>query len=156
MDSDGIDRQTAAAALASAQEAGNRLADVQAKACPPWRHAAFGLLMGAMVLAPGLPTVLTGAIVAMCMAGVVLLVRYDRARSGTFVNGYRRGATRPLVFALLGTMLVLIFAETYAKESGLSIFTRLGIAVIAGLLAGGGSVVFQRLYLRELRGGMDR
>jgi hypothetical protein len=92
---------------------------------------------------------LAGAILAVGAA----LYFSDRRRSGTFVNGYRRGRTMPLTFALLGVMLALLFGQVHAREAGLSTLTHFGLALLAFLMATWFSVIWQRIYLAELRGG---
>ena len=77
----------------------------------------------------------------------------DRRRYGVFINGYRRGATLPLTLALGGGMIVLLVASIHARDAGLSPWTKAGIAGLTFAFATAVSVVWQRVYLRELRGG---
>ena len=89
-------------------------------------------------------------LVACAMAGVALLVRSDRKRMGVFVNGYRKGRTRVVALAMLGVTMVLVFAEMHARETGLSMATRIGIAVLAGVLGIWGSTIWQRVFRKDL------
>ncbi|WP_114227417.1 MULTISPECIES: hypothetical protein [Sphingomonas] len=143
-----MDRNEALAALGTMDAAKADLA--RAADCPPWRHVAFGLVMGVLVLAQGLASPLSMGLLACAMAGVVLLVRADRKRMGVFVNGYRKGRTRVVAFVMLGVMMVLVFAEIHARESGLSLATRLGIGALAVMLGIWGSLIWQRVFRKDL------
>jgi hypothetical protein len=90
--------------------------------------------------------------VAVAMGLVAWLVYDDRRRYGVFVNGYRRGVTLPLTLALAAGMIALLVAAFHAREAGLSPWTKVGLAALAFALATGVSVLWQRIYLRELRG----
>ncbi|KQM21342.1 hypothetical protein [Novosphingobium sp. Leaf2] len=149
-----MDKQEARAALAAAQGAADGLAQVSEAACPPWRHAAFGVVMAMMVLAAGMPLPIYAALFVLAMGGVAALAAWDRRRTGVFVNGFRRGPTLPVSLALLGGMLALVFAQVHVRENGLGIVPSLGLAGGAFVLACGASIVFQRIYLRELRKGL--
>lgn len=143
-----MDRNEALAALGTMDAAKADLA--RAANCPPWRHAAFGLLMGTLVMAQGLPSPFTMLLVALAMTGVVLLVRADRKRMGVFVNGYRKGRTRVVAFVMLGVSLLLIVAEIHARETGLSMATRIGIAALAAALGTWGSTIWQPVFRKDL------
>ena len=145
-----MDSNEAAAALAGVSGAQHRLAD-QIGACPPWRHAAFGFVMALMVGGASLPLLWQSTSVPVAMALVALIVHYDRKRYGVFINGYRRGKTLPLTLLLLGGMLVLLVAQIHAREAGLSVWTKAGITALAFVYAVAGSVVWQRVFLAELR-----
>ena len=147
-----MDRNEAAAALAGVDGAQERLAR-QIGNCPPWRHAAFGLVMAILVGSPSLemPLQMYGLPVALLL--IVAILVYDRRRFGVFINGYRRGATLPLTLVLAGLMAVLLVASIHAREAGLSPWTKAGIAALAFGFATAVSVAWQRVYLRELRGG---
>jgi len=143
-----MDRNEALAALGTMDAAKADLA--RAADCPPWRHVAFGAVMGMMVLAQGLELPLSMALLACSLAAVAILVRSDRKRMGMFVNGYRKGRTRAVAFALLGVMLVLMLAEFHARDTGLGLATRIGIAAVGGGLGTWGSFVWQRAFRRDL------
>ena len=147
-----MDRYEAAAALAGVEGTHERLAQ-QVGQCPPWRHAAFGLVMAIMV---GTASVSTGAQLAgttVAMALTAWIVMDDRRRYGVFINGYRRGATLPLTFALLAGMVALLVAAVHARENGWSPWSKAGIAALAFAVATWASLAWQRIYLRELRKG---
>jgi len=147
-----MDRNEAAAALAGVNGAHERLAQ-QIGNCPPWRHAAFGLVMATMIgtASVSLPVQMVGLVVAMAL--VVAIFLDDRRRYGVFINGYRRGATLPLTLSLAGLMAVMLVASVHAREAGLSLWTKAGITALTFAFATAVSVVWQRIYLRELRGG---
>lgn len=143
-----MDRNEALAALGTMDAAKADLA--RAADCPPWRHAAFGAVMGVLVLAQGLPSPLSMALLAGAMAGVVLLVRADRKRMGVFVNGYRKGRTRVVAFVMLAVAMALVVAEIRAREAGLSLGLRVGIAVVGAGLGVWGSFIWQRMFRKDL------
>ena len=139
----------ARAALDGIDDAQRALA-LKATYCAPWRHAAFGAIMAALVLGQGFGAMAMLPIFGAAMLAVVLLVADDRRRYGLFVNGYRKGATLPVTLALLGALLAAMFGEIHAREAGLSLATKFGIAGIAFLVAVAASVVWSRVYRREL------
>jgi hypothetical protein len=147
-----MDRNEAAAALAGVDSAHERLAQ-QIGNCPPGRHAAFGLVMAILVGSPSLEMPLQMFALPVAMALLVGILAYDRRRFGVFINGYRRGATLPLTLLLAGMLGVLLVASIHARDAGMSPWTKAGIAALAFAVATTVSVVWQRIYLRELRGG---
>ena len=146
-----MDRNEAISALGTIDGAQAALA--RAADCPPWRHAVFGALMGTIMLAAGVGPPLSFALLAISFAAMAMIVVSDRRRMGMFINGYRKGATRPLTFVMLGVMLVIAFGEVHAHHAGLSMATRIGLAVIAAMIATAMSVMWQRIFRREL--GLD-
>src|SRR5690242_9136441 len=76
--------------------------------CPPWRHAAFGLIFAVLIGSISISGTaqVIGTAVVLVLTG--LLVAHDRVRYGVFVNGYRRGATLPLTLTYVGVMIVLV------------------------------------------------
>lgn len=126
---------------------------LKATHCPPWRHAAFGLVMALLVLGQGFGLAVQMPLLAFAMLGVVLLVTDDRRRYGVFINGYRKGRTRLVSVALVIAMLVVMGGEIHARVAGLSLATKLGLAGVAFAVAVGASVAWSRVYRRELTGG---
>ena len=104
-----------------------------------------------LVVAPSLGIPLQMGITALALCLVAVVVRDDRRRMGMFVNGYRRGATRPVALAIAGVTIVLLMAQIEARDHGLSIATRAGIAALEFIVATAGSVMWQRAFVRELR-----
>lgn len=138
----------AADALAALKASQARLA--QAAECPPQRHAAFAAIMGCFVALPVLSDMM------MLMAEVVLLplmalvIIWDRRRTGMFINGYRRGRTRPLAFTLLALMLVML-ALSYWFSRGLDMrWASLVLAVVAAAIGYAFSRQWQRVFRREM------
>ena len=142
----------ARAALDGIDDAQRALA-LKATYCPPWRHAAFGAILAALILGIGLGSLWQGLLSLVAMLALMLLATSDRRRYGLFVNGYRKGATLPVTLALLGALLAAIFGEIHAREAGLSLATKFGIAGIAFMIAVAASVVWSRVYRRELLKG---
>lgn len=125
-----------------------------ATTCPPWRHAAFGAIAAMLVGGQALPTPLGLALFAIGLAGAVTLMKRDRARTGMFVNGYRRGRTRPIAFLLVLVLWGLMAIEIYWRFHAGATLAKIGVAAMAFVLATLGSVWWQRVYVRELtRGG---
>ena len=144
------DETGAGEALAGAQAARARLAG--AADCPRWRHAAFGALMGGVTAAQALPGawVVAGELTLMC--GAFGLYAYDRATKGVWLNGYRRGTTRRVTFAMLAVFLVVY---------SLSVLAKVGLGWGWAPLAGGALVAvaadafsrrWSRVYRREVEG----
>lgn len=120
--------------------------------CPPWRHAAFGAIMGLLVGGLGFPTAIQTATFVIAMGGVVAISSYDRRRYGVFVNGYRKGATRPLTFALLAVMLGLLVLQIWLRDNGASTALHLALGLVAFAIGTGTSVIWGRVFRREMEG----
>ena len=136
--------RTALEAMGTAEQ---RLA--AAAACPPWRHAAFGLVMAALVASPGVAMPTRLAVPAVAFFAVMAIVQSDRRRTGMFVNGYRRGKTLVLTLGLLVANLGLFLLGIRAGERG-DIGMVLLLALAAFLISVAGSIVWQRIFVREL------
>jgi hypothetical protein len=121
--------------------------------CPPWRHAAFGAVMSLLVLGLGFPLGTQVACMVVAMAGVALIAAYDRKRYGMFINGYRRGATLPVVIALLVAIMALIFLQIRLREQGAETWVPFAVAGAAFVVAVIGSVWWARVFRREMERG---
>lgn len=141
----------ARAALDAMGSANAGLAD--AMACPPWRHAAFGVLMASLVLAVTVPSAWFLPIQIVSLAGLILLLRHDRARYGVFVNGYRRGRTLPVTLALLAAELGIVFLAVPARHLPFPSVRGLACIAAAFAIATAASVLFQRIWIAEIRAG---
>ena len=140
----------ALAALSGVQDAQNRLAaDIE---CPPWRHAAMGGFFAVLIGSIAISSQAQMAMMPLVMLGLILLVRSDRKRMGLFVNGYRRGRTLPVSLACLAIMLTLVFAAMHMRNHDFLLASKAALAVIAAIAGTAFSVVWQRVYRRELRG----
>ena len=118
--------------------------------CPPWRHAIFGLIMGALVASPAVPIPLRFALIAGIFSAIALVVRSDRRRLGMFINGYRRGKTLFVTIPMLIIVLALYaIGLVRALDHGDRI-TPLMLGILAVVLGTAGSVLWQRVFVREL------
>lgn len=144
-----MNRDEARAALDDMSNTTRKLA-LDGPEYPLWRHAAFGVVMGMLVLSQGFEMPWGTVMFVLSMAGVAAITMDDRRRYGTFVNGYRKGRTLPLTLLLVGLLLGAMGAEYYARVSGLSLGVKLGIAAGAFGLAFAVSLIWTRIYQREL------
>jgi hypothetical protein len=137
---------------ASALDA-KRQAEVQmakAATCPPWRHAVFGLLMGALVASPGFDTVPRFAILVAILACIPVIIHSDRKRTGMFINGYRRGKTRLVVVAILAVELSIYAFSAYRGIELHDHVTPLLLGVVGVVIGIAGSLLWQRVFVREM------
>jgi len=120
--------------------------------CPPWRHAAFGLIFAVLIGSISISGTaqVIGTAVVLVLTG--LLVAHDRVRYGVFVNGYRRGATLPLTLTYVGVMIVLVVTAMFMRLNGFTLLSKLALAAIALALATAVSVKWSRVFRRELEG----
>jgi hypothetical protein len=137
----------ARAALAAKGSAERQVAS--AMYCPPWRHAAFGAVMAALVASPAAILPLRLGILALALAAIAAIVQSDRRRMGMFVNGYRRGKTLFVSLALLAAILGLYLLAIRAAESGHTA-TPLLLGGAAFIVSVAGSIVWQRIFVHEL------
>jgi len=118
--------------------------------CPPERHLAFAGLLGGLVASPALPTNWTLIAEGVILLAIVLVVRWDRRRTGMFINGYRTGRTRPVTFAMLAVFLVLYSASTWLSRSLGIHWAPLPLGALAGAAGYYASVLWQRTFSREM------
>jgi hypothetical protein len=143
-----MDQSEALAALAAKEKAQEQLA--KAANCPPWRHAAFGLLMAGIVASPAFSFAIRTAILIAVLAAIAILVQSDRKRTGMFINGYRRGRTRMVASGLLIVVLLLYGISTYYGLALGDSLTPLLLGLAAFLIATVASVIWQRVFVREM------
>jgi hypothetical protein len=138
----------AAEALAAMQASQARLA--AAANCPPERHLAFAGLLGSLVATPALPMTWSLLAEGLVLLGIGLVVRWDRRRTGMFINGYRPGRTRPVTFGMLAIFL-LLYSTSFWLSRGLDIHWA---PVPLGLVTAGvgyyASILWQRTFRREM------
>lgn len=143
----------AQAALEEVRVARARMA--QRVACPPYKHAVFGALFGSIVAAQaGPPQVVFGveaAVVAVAIAMFVLI----RRRMGVFVNGYRKGRTRPVAIGLVIFYATALGAAGWFKAAHNLAWPALVLGVIMFGVGAWASMVWQRIYQRELDPSLD-
>jgi hypothetical protein len=138
----------AASALDAKRQAEIQMA--RAATCPPWRHAVFGLLMGALVASPAFETAVRFAILIAILACIPIIIRSDRKRMGMFINGYRRGKTRIVVAGILIVELGLYFVSLTRGLEHHDHLTPLVLGVLAVLVGIAGSLLWQRVFVREM------
>ena len=118
--------------------------------CPPSRHFAFAAVMGCYVTSPALPFVLRMAALASLACAVVLIIRWDRRRTGMFVNGYRKGHTRKVTFAMLAVVLPMYLLGSWlSDERGLA-WPSLAMGAVATGMSYAGSRWWSRVFRREM------
>jgi len=139
------------AALAAMRDTKGRMAGLAE--CPPWRHAAFGAVMGLLVLSVAFPPALQAAMTAIAVVGVGLIVRDDKRRFGVFINGYRSGATRPFTFGLLAAVLLLSGLQFWLKDRGAAWWPYV-VALAAFAIATLASMQWSRIFRREMERGL--
>lgn len=142
-----ISPEEASATLADINVSKQRLA--AAAECPPQRHLAFGLLMGALISLPGFPIAMVFVLEALILVGLLVVIRWDKRRTGLFINGYRRGKTRPITFVMLGTMVALAFISIWLKSGGID-WAPFAVGGVGAGIAYAFSVQWQRVFRREL------
>ncbi len=120
-----------------------------ATACPPWRHAVFGLVMAALVATPAVSTPARLAVPALAFFAVMAIVQSDRRRTGMFVNGYRRGKTLALTFTILIANLGLFMLSTRAGDGG-AFGAVIMLSIVAFVISVAGSIAWHRVFVREL------
>ena len=106
--------------------------------------------MALVVGAPAVALPLRFGVLAIIFAGIVLIVQSDRRRLGVFINGYRRGKTRLVTFPMLAVILGLYWLSSYFGEFRGERAVSLALAVLAFGLGMAGSMLWQRVFVREL------
>jgi hypothetical protein len=137
----------ARAALAAKGQAERDLARITD--CPPWRHAAVGVVMAALVASPVLAMPLRFAVLVLVLVGIAGLMAADRRRTGVFVNGYRLGWTLIVSMVMLVALVGLFVVSARAGQAG-DFQTPLLLAAVAFVVATAGSVIWQRVFVAEL------
>ena len=135
-------------ALAAKDDAEQQIANLAT--CPPWRHAAFAVLLAALVAQPAVSLPLRFAMDGVIIVAAVAIYRSDRRRLGVFINGYRRGKTRLVVLPLMLIWLLLYGASYYLEITFDAPWISLALAAVAFVVGYGGSVLWQRTFRREL------
>ena len=143
------DARAAAADLEGVRAARSKMADKTR--CPAYMHAVFGALLGSLVASEAASDrgtlVIEGGIVV--IAAAIFFVQ--RRRLGFFINGYRRGRTRPVALAIMVVYLGLFSLAAYLKAAnGL----RWPAALLGLLMFGLGtmaSMLWQVRYRSEMK-----
>ncbi|UYY76109.1 hypothetical protein [Sphingomonas sp. R1] len=121
--------------------------------CPPSRHLAFAALEAGIVASPAAAPYQLLAL-APLLLGLVLIVRWDRRRLGMFINGYRRGRTRRVIAAFLPIVAALYAASVYFVLARQMVWPSLVLGAIMFAVATWMSMVWQRVFVRELEAGL--
>jgi hypothetical protein len=121
--------------------------------CPPWRHAAFGAIMALLVGGIGFETQVQTACTVLALGGIAFVASYDRRRYGVFINGYRKGATLKVSIGLLVGVLALMMLQIYLRDQHASTAVHLWIALAAFVFSTWGSVIWGRVFRREMERG---
>jgi hypothetical protein len=143
-----MERSEALSALDAKRAAEAQVA--KAANCPPWRHALFGLLMGALIASPAFETTVRFAILFGILACIPIIIHSDRKRMGMFINGYRRGKTRIVVAAVLVVELGLYFVSVVRGLEHADHTTSLTLGVAGVFIGIAGSLLWQRVFVREM------
>lgn len=146
-----MDSTEARSALASANTSNRKLAE-HAR-WPLWRHAAFGLLEGLLLIAWGLPTAAMATCIVLALGGLGWLVADDRNRNGFFVSGWSSKAAMP---ATIAACVIFIGALALVVVSG-GPHNWTPMVPLAALLTFVGctfsSIWWEKLYRKELLSG---
>jgi hypothetical protein len=122
----------------------------QKVACPPYKHALFGALLGSVVAAQaGPPMVVFGVEALVMLAAAVMFVLYRR-KTGFFVNGYRKGRTRPVVIGLIVFYVAALGAAGWFKATDKLAWPALVLGLLMFCVGTWASLVWQQVYQREL------
>jgi uncharacterized membrane protein len=143
-----MEHSEAVSALDAKRQAEAQLA--RACNCPPWRHAVFGLLFGALIAGPAFPFAIWMAILVLILCCTALIIRSDRKRLGMFINGYRRGKTRVVAIGTLIAELALYFVSVVRALDQQDHVTPLLLGIVAIAVGIIGSLLWQRVFVREL------
>jgi hypothetical protein len=138
----------AAAALEGARAAREKMAD-RAR-CPAYMHAVFGALLGGLVASEAASDAGTLVIEGLILVVAIALFVVQRRRLGFFVNGYRRGRTRPVVLGLLGVYLLLFSLAAYLKAADGLHWPALILGAVMAVFGTWASTVWQARYLAEM------
>ena len=138
----------AAAALEDARVVRARLA--QKVRCPPYMHALFGALYGALVAAQaGSSTLIFEVEGGVIVAGLCMFI-WGRKRMGFFVNGYRKGKTRPVALALVAVYLAVYSLAAWLKQAQHLAWPALVLGALMFVIGTWASVTWQRVFRQEL------
>ena len=114
------------------------------------RHLAFAGLLGVLIAGQALPPSQSTVVTALMVVGTLLVVRWDRARTGAFLNGWRPGRTR---WATAGVVVIalamMLAAMRYGGPERPLVPVLLGLAFLPVGVAF--SYLWQRIYLADLR-----
>jgi hypothetical protein len=123
---------------------------------PLWYHPALGLLIGGLIAVQGQATPVMLAVYAAYVAGLVLLMRAYKRRTGLWINGYRAGRTRWVAIGLAALgMLGALISVWLLRERGLTLAPLVFGTIVAVIVTVGG-FVWEAAYRADLRDGALR
>ena len=122
----------------------------RAATCPPWRHALFGLMMGALVASPAFEMTIRFAILIALLCLIPVIIHSDRKRMGMFINGYRRGKTRVVALGILAVELSLYFVSVVRALDPQDPVAPLLLGALGVVIGIFGSMMWQRVFVREM------
>ena len=122
----------------------------RAATCPPWRHAVFGLMMGGLVASPAFDMPIRMSILVILLALIPIIIQSDRKRMGMFINGYRRGKTRIVALGVLAVELSLYGVAVVRGLDHHDRVTPLLLGVLGAVIGIFGSMLWQRVFVREM------
>jgi hypothetical protein len=143
-----IELGTAQMALEDVRLAKARMA--QKVVCPPYRHALFGAMMGALVAAQAGPSQVVFATEAAVVVAAVWMFVTSKRRMGFFVNGYRKGRTRPVALAMVVVYVAALSGAAWCKQAYHLAWPGLVLGAVVFGVGTWASVLWQRVYRREL------
>lgn len=114
------------------------------------RHAAVGLLLGALIAGYALPGSLPVMVVVVCLGATFAIVGRDRRRDGFFVNGYRPGRTRRITFTLVAIAFAALVSAILLKERYGLDWAPVAIGIVLAVVATIVSIAWERVYRQEL------
>lgn len=122
---------------------------------PLWRHAAFGLVEGLLVLGPSLPIPTGIAVIVVALGALGWIVHDDKQRYGMFVSGWQEGTktiTVTIAVVVVSLMIVSISRTGEPAPDPIAVGAALGAFFAATI----GSLLWQKAYQRHLRRGTTR
>lgn len=143
-----MERIDAASALDAKRQAEMQMA--RAATCPPWRHALFGLMMGALIASFAFEFVIRTAILVLVLAAIPIIIRSDRKRMGMFINGYRRGKTRWVAFGILLFWLPIYAMSVHYGLDRHDHVIPLLLGALGFAIGTVGSMIWQRVFVSEM------
>jgi uncharacterized membrane protein YqaE (UPF0057 family) len=84
------------------------------------------------------------------LACIPIIIQSDRKRMGMFINGYRRGKTRLVTIGILALWLPLYGVSVYYGLNRHDHLMPLLLGLVGFVLAVAGSIIWQRVFVREM------
>ncbi len=120
---------------------------------PVWYHPALGLLVGGLVAVQGQPLWILGLFYAVFGLGLAGLVRAYRARTGLWVNGYRKGRTMIVSLGMAALVVAIMLGSTWLIRSHGLTMAPFVAGVLAAIVMTAGGFLWEVAYRRDLQDG---